>query len=70
MPEESQVKSCEYQDNANVRYQPFPKSVPEEHEIYADYDSRHRNHVKHDSCLSAHFSTLGSALDQGLDLTR
>jgi hypothetical protein len=33
MPEESQVESCEHQDNANIRYQPFPESVSEEREI-------------------------------------
>ena len=55
-PEESQVESCEHQDNANIHCQPFPKSVSEEHEIYTDYDGYHRHHVKHDSYLSAHFS--------------
>lgn len=55
-PEESQVESCEHQDNANIHCQPFPESVSEEHEIYTDYDGCHRHHVKHDSYLSAHFS--------------
>jgi hypothetical protein len=53
--EESQVESCEHQDNANIHCQPFPESVSEEHEIYTDYDGCHRHHVKHDSYLSAHF---------------
>ena len=57
-PEESQVESCEHQDNANIHCQPFPGSVSEEHEIYNDYDDYHRHHVKHDSYLSAHFSSL------------
>ena len=56
MPEESEVESCEHQDNANIHCQPFPESVSEEHEIYTDYDGYHRHHVKHDSYLSAHFS--------------
>src|ERR1019366_9376334 len=55
-PEESQVESCEHQDNANIHCQPFPESVSEEREIYTDYDRRHRHHVKHDNYLSAHFS--------------
>src|ERR1700674_5481273 len=55
-PEESQVESCEHQDNADIHCQPFPESVSEEHEIYTDYDGCHRHHVKHDSYLSAHFS--------------
>jgi hypothetical protein len=60
-PEESQVESCEHQDNANIHHQPFPEpeSVSEEHEIYTDYNGCHRHHVKHDSYLSDHFSSLG-----------
>jgi hypothetical protein len=58
VPEESQVESCEHQDNANIHCQPFPESVSEEHEIYTDYDGYHRHHVKHDSYLSAHFGSL------------
>jgi hypothetical protein len=57
-PQESQVESCEHQDNANIHCQPFPESVSEEQEIYTDYDGCHRHHVKHDSYLSAHFSAL------------
>jgi hypothetical protein len=57
-PEESEVESCEHQDNANIHCQPFPESVSEEHEIYTDYDGCHGHHVKHDSYLSAHFSIL------------
>jgi hypothetical protein len=56
MPEESQVESCEYQDNANIHYQPFPESVSEEKEIYTRYNGCHRHHVKHNSCLPTHFS--------------
>jgi hypothetical protein len=56
--EESQVESCEHQDNANIHCQPFPESVSEEYEIYADYDGCHRHHVKHDSYLSAHFRSV------------
>jgi hypothetical protein len=55
-PEESQAESCEHQDNANIHGQPFPESVFEEHEIYADYDGCHGHHVEHDSYLSAHSS--------------
>jgi hypothetical protein len=36
---------------------PFPESVSEEHEIYADYNGCHRDHVKHHSYPSVHFST-------------
>src|SRR5215831_17512238 len=55
--EESQVESSEHQDNANIHYQPFPESVSEEHEIYTDYNGRHRHHVEHYSYPSVHFST-------------
>jgi hypothetical protein len=58
MPEEPQVKSCKHQDNANIHCQPFPESIPEEREIYTNYDGRHRYHVKRDSYLSAHFALL------------
>jgi hypothetical protein len=57
MPEESEVESCENQDNADIHCQPLPKSVSEEREIYTDYDGHHRYHVKHGSYCSAHFGT-------------
>jgi hypothetical protein len=58
-PEESQVESCEHQDNANIHCQPFPESVSEEREIHTDYDGCHCHHVKRDSDLPAHFSSHG-----------
>jgi hypothetical protein len=61
-PEESQIESCEHQDNTNVHCQPFPESVSEEYEIYTDYDGCYRHHVKHDS-LSAHFSLILASED-------
>jgi hypothetical protein len=60
-PEESQVESCEHQDNANIHYQPFPESVSEDHEIYTDYDGCHRHHIKYDGYLSAHSDSLKGA---------
>jgi mannitol-1-phosphate/altronate dehydrogenase len=56
--EESEVESCEHQDNANIHCEPFPELVSEEEEIYTDYDDYHCHHVKHDSYLSAHFRFL------------
>jgi hypothetical protein len=58
-PEESQVASCEHQDNANIHCQPFPESVSEECEIHTDYDGCHCHHVQRDSDLPAHFSLHG-----------
>ena len=40
-PEESEVESCEHQDNANIHTQPFPETISEEREIYTDYDGCH-----------------------------
>jgi hypothetical protein len=57
-PEESEVESSEHQDNANIHGEPFPESVSEEHEIHTDDDGCHRQHIKHDSSLSAHFSSV------------
>jgi hypothetical protein len=54
MPEESQVESCEHQNNANIHHQSFPKSVSEEREIYTDYNGCRRHSVKRRSYLSAH----------------
>jgi hypothetical protein len=42
-PEESQVESCEHQDDANIHCQPFPESVSEKHEIHTDYDCCHHH---------------------------
>jgi hypothetical protein len=55
-PEESEVESCEHQDNADIHRQPFPEMVSEERDIYTDYDGCHRHSVEHSSYLSAHFS--------------
>jgi hypothetical protein len=54
-PEEHPVESCEYQDNPDIHYQAFPKSISEEHEIDTDYDGYHRQHEKHHDYLSVHF---------------
>jgi hypothetical protein len=55
-PEESEVEGREHQDNADIHCEPFPETVSEEREIDTDDDGYHRRHVKHDTCLSAHFS--------------
>jgi hypothetical protein len=59
-PEEAEIESCERQDNADINDEPFPKSVSEEREIHPHYDGRHRDHVKNDSYLPAHFTNLDS----------
>ncbi len=67
--EESEVESCEDQDNANIHRQPFPESVSEEREIYTDYGGCHRRDVKHDGCLSADFSKRRFLEDHALNGT-
>jgi hypothetical protein len=54
MPEESQIESCEHQDNANIHHQSLPDSVSKERDIQADYDGYHRQCVKRCGYLSAH----------------
>src|SRR5438067_8952485 len=56
MPQESQVESCEHQDDSNIHCQSSPEVVFEEREIYADNDGYHGHGVKHESYRSAHFS--------------
>jgi hypothetical protein len=53
--QESQVDRSEHQDDSNIHHQAFPESVSEEREIYTNYEGCHRQHVKRDSYLSAHF---------------
>jgi hypothetical protein len=70
MPEESQIKSCEHQDNANIRRQPFPESVSEEREIYTDYDGYHCHHVKRDNDLSAHSNLHNLIVNEGTNFRK
>jgi hypothetical protein len=55
MPEESEVEGGEDQDDANIRYQPFPESVSEEGEIYTDDDGYHCHRVKDANYPTARF---------------
>jgi hypothetical protein len=60
-PDESQVESCEHQDNANIRHQPSPELVSEEQDIDTDDDGGHRHHIKNNCDLFPHFTTFGYA---------
>src|SRR6516225_6811072 len=51
---EPPIERPEYQDNADVHYQPLPEVVPEEQDVHADHDGYQREHVKHDGCLFSH----------------
>jgi hypothetical protein len=35
---EPQIESAENKDNADICYQPRPKEVPEEQDVYTDHD--------------------------------
>ena len=58
MPEESQVESSEYQDDADIHHSSSPESVSEERDIHTDYNGCHHDTVKHASYVFVHFSTL------------
>jgi hypothetical protein len=45
--QESQVESCEHQDNSDIHYQPFPEPVSEEQEIHSNYNGCHQHDVKY-----------------------
>jgi hypothetical protein len=53
--EESQVEGGEHQDDANIRDQPFPKSISEKRDIYTNDDGYHHYRVKRARYPSAHF---------------
>jgi hypothetical protein len=48
MPEKSQIESRKHQDDADIRHQPFPDMVSEEHDVYGDDDGDHRHDAKCD----------------------
>lgn len=54
MFQESEVESCEQQDDPYIRCQPFPEPVLEEQDIQSDYDNGQQHYVKRDSCRSFH----------------
>jgi hypothetical protein len=56
--QQSQIEGPEYQDNADVHYQPLPEPVPEEQDVNPDHNGYQREHVKQDDRLSFHPSFL------------
>lgn len=59
MPQKSQVECYEHQDYSKIRHEPFPECVSEEENVHTDDDGHHRQHVKYDSYLRAHFTSIG-----------
>jgi hypothetical protein len=55
--QESEIESCEHQDNSYIHRQPFPEMVSEEQEIHGNYNGYHQHDVKYASCLSSHFES-------------
>jgi hypothetical protein len=58
--EKSVVEGAEDQDNADIRRQPLPESISEEHEIETDYDRDHCHEVKRERHLPVHFGTTSA----------
>jgi len=67
---EPPIERPEYQDNADVYYQPLPEVVPEEQDVHADHDGHHREHVKHVGCLSSHRFLLLRATERSKRVRR
>ena len=57
---EPPIERHEYQDDADVYYQPLPEVVPEEQNVHAYHDGYQREHVKHDDYLSHRFVLLST----------
>jgi hypothetical protein len=53
--EKSQIEGGEHHDNADVRYQPFQESVPEEQQVYTNDNGNHHYSVKHAKHVPCHF---------------
>ena len=53
-PEEPRIEGRKEQDDANVRHQPFPESVPEEEDVDADNDGDQRQNVDRHDGLPSH----------------
>jgi hypothetical protein len=51
---ETEIDHHEHQDDPDVHCQPQPEPTAEEQDVRADHDGHHREHVKHNGCLSSH----------------
>jgi hypothetical protein len=56
MTEESEVKRCEDQDDADVDHQSWPEVMSEERQIDANYHGDHGRYVKRGNCRGAHLN--------------
>jgi len=52
--QEPHIDRREHPDDPDVRDQPLPELVPEEHDVHAGHNDHQREHVKHDGWLSSH----------------
>jgi hypothetical protein len=60
--QESQVESCEHQDNSYIHCQPFPEPVSEEQEINGNYNSYQQHNAEYDRCLFSHFRSSAQSI--------
>jgi hypothetical protein len=52
--EESQIKGCKHQDDADVHYHPFPESILKEQKVYTNDNGNQHHNVKHDRHVPRH----------------
>jgi hypothetical protein len=57
--QESQGERCKHQDDADVRYQSFPESMPEEQQINTD-DNRDQDHNVQDDEYIPHVASTAA----------
>ncbi len=55
--QESQIECCEHHDNTDVRYEPFPGSIPKDEHIDANDSGYHGHNVNHDRQTLGHSIT-------------
>jgi hypothetical protein len=68
--EESEVERYEDQDDAGVDGQPLQCVASEEHDVDADNDSCHHDHVERGSCRASHAAHVTGAGARPLRLRR
>jgi hypothetical protein len=52
--DESEIKRCEYQDDAHIHRQPLPQPVPEEQHIGRDHHDHHQGYVERNRRVASH----------------
>jgi hypothetical protein len=55
--QKSQIEGCKHQHNPDIHYQPFPKSIFEEQEIYTNDNGNQRHNVKRRRHVPCHLKS-------------